>query len=129
VWVVALVHPESLPAAGSKGHDIIRAKFERLYSLQKNAQIVIPQAPFAGGICFFLNIYEKSRSLTAAGRPRCARDDILSTFSANCLAAKAPSSRLAGAPVILPAQSDLAKETQRSPLGAGRDCSALWVVG
>src|SRR5271170_4448933 len=30
LWVVALVQPESLPAAGSKGHDINTAKSTRL---------------------------------------------------------------------------------------------------
>jgi CheY-like chemotaxis protein len=34
LWVVALVHPESLPAAGLKGHDISRAEFERLWPLK-----------------------------------------------------------------------------------------------
>jgi hypothetical protein len=32
--------------------------------LAKNTQIVIPQAPFAGGICFFLGICAKRRSLS-----------------------------------------------------------------
>src|SRR5271154_7625866 len=44
------------------------AELQRLSSLPKNAQIVSPQAPFAGGICFFLNICAKSRSLAALGR-------------------------------------------------------------
>jgi hypothetical protein len=34
LWVVALVHPESLPAAGSQGHDMNRAESERLQPLK-----------------------------------------------------------------------------------------------
>ena len=39
----------------------------RIHDLRNTAQIVIPQAPFAGGICFFLNICAKSRSLAPFG--------------------------------------------------------------
>src|SRR5580692_5460541 len=34
LWVVASVHPESLPATGSKGHDINAENSERLYPLK-----------------------------------------------------------------------------------------------
>jgi len=67
LYRVALVHPESLHVAESKGHDINRAESERLNRLRKNARIVIPQAPSAGGICFFPNIFAKGRSLAALG--------------------------------------------------------------
>ena len=54
---------------------------QRLTRLRKNAQMVILQAPVAGGICIFLSIFAKSRSLAALGMTP-AR-----LFSANCKAA------------------------------------------
>ena len=75
-------------AGHSFSHDINAVKSPRLHSLRKNAQLVIPQAPFAGGICFFLNNCAKSRSPPAAGRPRFARDDSYCPFSASSSAAE-----------------------------------------
>jgi hypothetical protein len=44
-----------------------RRATSRIHDLRKTAQIGIPQAPFAGGICFFLNICAKCRSGVPSG--------------------------------------------------------------
>jgi hypothetical protein len=56
---------EGTDYAGMEGISTLNCVVDRLFSLRKNAQIAIPQAPFAGGICFFLNIFAKSRSLAS----------------------------------------------------------------
>jgi hypothetical protein len=45
-------------------YDINADTSRRLHGLRKNAPMVIPQAPFAGGICFFFGICAKRRSLS-----------------------------------------------------------------
>jgi hypothetical protein len=55
-----MIGPHCVAAATAK------SALQRLKSLRQSAQIVIPQAPFAGGICFFLNICTKSRSFSAS---------------------------------------------------------------
>ena len=60
---MASVHHENL-AAGSNSNHANRVRSEWLYSLRKNAQIVIPQAAFARGICFFFNTRARSRFLS-----------------------------------------------------------------